>query len=129
MRISPFLQLLVEAYMILFWSLSAAFMVMAVFSYFSNEPAGYAFLKDHPALWGGFVTTELVLLTCAIGVAVVSSSDAIRVSSCRFTDTGSISTFSRCYTAKKTTTYALRQIPKDVWAQQSWSSFSCSLLL
>lgn len=76
-RISPFPELLVPAYLILFWSFSAAFLIMAPLSYLSCKERAVASLKDMPGVWCAYTTIQALLTSSATGIAAASSRDEI----------------------------------------------------
>lgn len=77
LRVSPFPQLLVPVYLILFWSFSAAFLIMAGPSYFAFKDEGIAFLKDMLWVCCAYTTIQVLLTSSAIGIAAASSPDGM----------------------------------------------------
>lgn len=74
---SPFPQLLVPAYLILFWTFSLAFMASAVISYFSFKQGALEFLREHPGTWGAYAALQILLSVGAFGIATASWPDFV----------------------------------------------------
>lgn len=76
-RISPFPQLLVPAYLILFWAFSLAFLVMTGISHLSLRKVSLAFLEEYPGIWGLYAVCQLLITLSAMGIATASYLQAI----------------------------------------------------
>lgn len=86
-RISPFPQLLVPAYLILFWAFSLVFLVMTGISYVSFRKRPLAFLEEYPGIWGFYAACQLLITLSAMGIATASYFQIITPTHCASSDT------------------------------------------
>lgn len=85
-RISPFPQLLVPAYLILFWAFSLAFLVMTGVSYLSFQKGPLAFLEEYPGIWGLYAASQLLITLIAMGIATASYLQTISPTQSAYSD-------------------------------------------